>query len=200
MVGVDPAEGVSCDNGDGGVAASAIVSAEHATIAHLWRHPDTFGDHVIGTCSIFAEHAAIGVIDEPAAGHAAPCNARADQYAFVHAVIDIGLILLTGAGETDKASMAVIAGGDRYPARARLAKRVPARVIGDAAGAERAVDARQLVRASSAGVDVGLCRCVVISRYPPFNSGAVAICVVEDSSRAKLPVWATACVSRPRAS
>lgn len=53
------------------------------------------------------------------------------------------------------------------------------RHIGSAV-AERTVDAGKAVRASIAGVGVGLCRRIVIGPCPPFNAGAVAVCVVED--------------------
>lgn len=71
--------------------------------------------------------------------------------ALIHAVMDIGLILLAGAGEAGEPAIAVISCGYRYPASTGLALRIAACVILDAAGAECAVDARQRIGASISG-------------------------------------------------
>jgi hypothetical protein len=80
---------------------------------------------------------------------------------------------LSAAAVADQAGMAVIAGSNRTPAGAGFTQRVAAGVILDVARAKRAGDAGKAVRASGAGVAVGLRRNSVIGSEPSFNSGAV---------------------------
>ena len=137
------------------VAAEAVIAAERAGAADLGAHPDELGLYVSGRRPIFADHPAIGSVDERPRV-AAACRAGRGRDAVVETVILVRKAGFAAAGVAGEPAIAVIGQIDALSAGAGLGDGIAPVVIADAAQASRRSDTRELVGAL--GVSIGLRR------------------------------------------